>query len=235
LPYPWIDSCLSSVRQWAESHQYDYRYLGDELFDLIPDELVKQYQQHRVVLSDLARLLAMRHALNEDYDSVVWLDADFLIFAPEQFILPYDSYACGREVWVQKDSKEKLKVYKKVHNAFLLFSRGNSFLDFYIETASKLLFLNTGAMPPQFIGPKLLTAFHNIASLPVMETAGMLSPLVIKDIIVGGGECLELFVDNSPADIAGANLCVSSCEKNELSNTEMEDVIKLLLNSGIKK
>ncbi|MDH5408784.1 MAG: hypothetical protein OEY00_09255, partial [Gammaproteobacteria bacterium] len=48
LPYPWIDSCLSSVRQWAESHQYDYRYLGDELFDLIPDELVKQHQQHRV-------------------------------------------------------------------------------------------------------------------------------------------------------------------------------------------
>lgn len=135
----------------------------------------------------------------------------------------------GREVWVQNDKRGKLKVYKKVHNAFLMFRKGNSFLDFYAETAKRLLLQNHGMMPPQFIGPKLLTALHNVAMLPVMETAGMLSPMVIKDIIHGEGAAFSLFVENSTHSIAGANLCTSSCEKNAISDQEMEQLITTLL------
>jgi hypothetical protein len=83
-------------------------------------------------------------------------------------------------------------------------------------------------MPPQFIGPKLLTALHNVCQLPVMESAGMLCPLVIKDLVQGGGEALRCFVEHSPIPIAGANLCVSSQEREEVSGTQMEQVIKLL-------
>jgi hypothetical protein len=67
----------------------------------------------------------------------------------------------------------KLRAYVKVRNAFLMFRKGNHFLDFYTATAQRLLRLNQGSMPPQFIGPKLLTALHNVAICPVMETAGM--------------------------------------------------------------
>jgi hypothetical protein len=119
-------------------------------------------------------------------------------------------------------------VFKKVHNAFLMFCQGNGFLDFYVETAERLLWQQQGGMPPQFIGPKLLTALHNVCQLPVMESAGMLSPQVIKDLVQGRGEALRRFVERSPAPIAGANLCISSQEREEVSSAEMERVIDLL-------
>jgi hypothetical protein len=86
-------------------------------------------------------------------------------------------------------------------------------------------------MPPQFIGPKLLTALHNVCQLPVMESAGMLSPLVIKDLVQGGGEALSRFVEHSPVP-TGANLCISSHERQEVSSKEMEQVIDILIGKG---
>ncbi len=195
----------------------------------MPTELLDKTQQQRVVATDLARLLVLQDALKRNYETVVWLDADFLIFNPSAFVLLDESYALGREVWVQPDKQGKLKVYKKIHNAFLMFRKGNTFLDFYIETARRLLLLNHGTMPPQFIGPKLLTALHNIAILPVMESAGMLSPGVVKDIAQGNGPALDLFVKHSPQAIAGANLCISSYERNEVTEQEMIRLIDCLL------
>lgn len=139
----------------------------------------------------------------------------------------------GREVWLQHNNQGKLKAYKKVHNAMLMFHSGNAFLDFYIETAQRLLVSNSGTVSPQFIGPKLLTALHNIAMLPVMETAGMLSPPVIRDMLAGEGPALTLFRTQSPAAIAGANLCISSCDNNALDATEMEQVIDVLLRAPV--
>lgn len=235
LPYPWIEHCLDSVRDWCVVNKYEYRFMGDELFDFIPDGLLAKAHQQSVIATDLARLFILQDALKRNYETVIWLDADFLIFNAAEFVIPDLPYAVGREVWVQHNKHGKLKVYKKVHNAFLMFRQSNSFLDFYAETAKRLLLLNHGTMPPQFIGPKLLTALHNIAILPVMETAGMLSPTVIKDIIQGEGPALDLFVDNSPQAIAGANLCISSREKNDVSDTEMEQLIEYLFDqlSGV--
>ncbi len=204
--------------------------MGDELFDCVPDSLLEKTNKQRVVATDLARLLILQQALSEGYKTVVWLDADFLIFDATAFVIPDLDYAVGREVWVQHDRQGKLKVFRKVHNAFLMFGADNSFLDFYIDTAKRLLSLNHGTMPPQYIGPKLLTALHNVAILPVLETAGMLSPLVCKDIIRGGGAALDLFIEHSSQSVAAANLCISSCERNEVAASEMEQVIDALLN-----
>jgi len=232
IPYPWLAPCLDSVRRWSELNQYTYRFLNDELFDVIEDDLLEKVAQRKVIASDLARLKVIQQALREGYETVVWLDADFLIFDQDGFILPDGPYAVGREVWVQHDRQGRLKVYKKVHNAFLMFRRGNGFLDFYVETAERLLRQHRGGMPPQFIGPKLLTALHNVCQLPVMETAGMLSPLVIKDLVRGAGEALRCFVECSPAPIAGANLCISSQERQEVSGADMEQTIDLLIGKG---
>jgi len=229
LPYSWIARCLESVRKWAELNHYQYQFMGDELFDLLPEAFAEKRLQQPVMFSDLARLLCLKQALDDGCQRVVWLDADFLIFKPSTFVVPDEPYAVGREVWVQHDKRGKLKIYKKVHNAFLAFCQGNHFLDFYIETATRLLSQNTGNVPPHFIGPKLLTALHNVASLPVMESAGMLSPLVIKDLIQGKGAALDQFVGASPQPIAGANLCISSCQRNELSEDEISKLIDQLI------
>jgi len=213
-------------------NDYEYQFFGDELFDCLPAGLFEKTRNQKVIASDLARLLVLKGALNRGYETVIWLDADFLIFNPAEFVLPDQPYAVGREVWVQNDRHGKLRVFKKVHNAFLMFRQGNHFLDFYSETAERLLLLNQGAMPPQFIGPKLLTAIHNVAILPVMESAGMLSPAVIKGILGREGQALDLFVNNSPVLITAANLCTSSCDKDEVSEMEMQQLIKLL-SSGV--
>jgi hypothetical protein len=163
---------------------------------------------------------------------VIWCDADFLIFDPEKFTLSTTDYALGREVWIQLDKKNKLRAYSKVHNAFLMFRKGNSFLDFYADTARRLLHTIDGPMPPQFIGPKLLTALRNIALCPVQEDAGMLSPLVIQDILKGGGEALDLFRLKSGEGIRAANLCASSIQKKLISDQQMNEVIQLLMTSS---
>jgi hypothetical protein len=229
LPYPWLEACLQSVRDWSGANRFDYRFLGDELFTPVPQVIMDKCQMQKVVASDLARLLLIKSALAEGYRQVVWLDADFLIFKPDQFVLPDTPYAVGREVWVQYDKNNKLKAYKKVHNALLMFQQGNAFLDYYIETAEKFLQQSQPGVPPQFIGPKLLTALHNVVQLPVMETAAMLSPMVVMDIINGGGKALELFIDDSPTSPAGANICGSSIERNEVDNRQMDQLIEVLL------
>jgi hypothetical protein len=47
--------------------------------------------------------------------------------------------------------------------------------------------MNQGRIPAQFIGPKWLTALHNIALGPVIESAAILSPLVMRDYLAGQG------------------------------------------------
>lgn len=230
LPYAWLTHCLESVRHWCERNHFEYRFLSDELYDFLPKDVSERVKDRKVIASDLARLYVLQEALSTKTETVVWLDADFLIFDPVNFVIPDESCAVGREVWVQHDKHGRMKTFKKVHNAFLMFRKGNHFLDFYTETAQRLLLKNQGGIPPQFIGPKLLTALHNVSQLPVMESAGMLSPLVIKNINQGGGEALQYFIRHSPCPIAGANLCISSREKGEVSCVEMEQLTNVLAN-----
>jgi len=233
LPLPWLRRCLDSVANWAEASGYGYRFLGDELFASLAPDLLDKIGEQRVIASDLARLDALRRGLAEGYDCVVWCDADFLIFDAARFVLPRDEFALGREVWLQPDERNRPRAFVKVHNAMLMFRRGNSFLDFYRDTAERLLRQNQGGMPPQFVGPKLLTALHNIAALPVMETAAMLSPMTIRDRIAGQGEALRLFRQRSAVPAAGANLSSSLTRREKISDADMNRLIDLLLTEGI--
>ena len=230
LPFRWLEACLQSVYQWADANQFDYHFLDDaELFACVPDELLEKTREQIVIATDLGRLRLLQQGLAKGYQTVIWCDADFLIFNPDKFLLPESNYALGREVWVQENANGKLKAYNKVHNAFLMFRQGNSFLDFYADTAQRLLELNQGSMPPQFIGPKLLTALHNIAVCPVMENAGMLSPLVMRDLMAGQGRALDLFRAKSPMPIDGANLSGSLTELERFSEEDMTRLIEGLI------
>ncbi len=233
LPAPWLARCLASVEAWASTSGFDYRLLGDELFDPIPAHLHDRLSAQPVVASDLARLLALRRGLEEGYAAVVWCDADFLVFAPERLTLPAEPYAVGREVWIEdRGAGRTPRARVKVHNAFLLFRRGNAFLDFCIHAVQRLLAAHPGPFPPQFAGPKLLTALHNIVGFPVAERAAMFSPPVIRDLASGGGPCLELFRARSPELPAGANLCASLAGGREMADGEVDEAIARLLNAG---
>jgi hypothetical protein len=149
-------------------------------------------------------------------------------------VIPDESFALGREVWIQSDrrDKRKLSAHMKVHNAFMMFQMGNSFLDFYTDSAERLLTRIDGPMAPQFIGPKLLTAIHNVVQCPVLETAGMLSPLVMVDVEQSGGPALDLFRAKSAQTIAAANLCASLFANGKLSAGTLDACINHLLHNG---
>ena len=110
----------------------------------------------------------------------------------------------------------------------MFFHQENSFLEFYIDSAEHLIRLNQGGMPPQYIGPKLLTALHNMLHFPVVENAGMLSPEVMMDIAVGGGEALELFLNHHGSMPAGVNLSASLAHVPLLACVDMTGLIASL-------
>ena len=211
LPATWLRACLESVEYWAHVHGFDYRFLGDEFFDLLDDDLRIRTEERIVVASDIARLKWLNACL-ADYETVIWCDADFLIHDPGRLLLSDTDCAVGREVWIQPSGVSgKLKAHKKVHNAFLMFRRGDSFLGFYLKTAERLVREHFGPMVPQFVGPKLLTALHNVVKLPVIESAAMLPPAVARELIGQPGQAVDLFRRRSQVTPAGVNLCASLC------------------------
>lgn len=232
LPSRWLEKCMDSVRVWANMQNFDYQFMGDELFADVPEPLMEKTRTQRVVATDLARLLVLRSYLEQGYQRVVWCDADLLIFQPESLVLPSVDFAVGREVWIQSDGMNgRPKAYIKVHNAFMLFSAGNAFLDFYIDSATRMLSLHEGRFVPQFIGPKLLTALHNILHFPVIESVGMLSPSVAQDLVAGGGSSLDMFLTRSPAMPAAVNMCGSLALKEKDLDAQIDRVTNLLLSN----
>ena len=55
----------------------------------------------------------------------------------------------------------------------------------YRHAAERILERHSGGLVPQLIGPKLLAMLHNLLDFPVIETAGVLSPEVARDIVEG--------------------------------------------------
>lgn len=230
LPYPFLDRCLASVREWAAKAGFDYQFLGDELFQFLRPEVLEKTRNRILIGTDIARLQWLQHLLTQGYERVVWLDADVLIFAPDALQLPVQSFAVGRETWVQAGSKGPV-VHRKVHNAFLQASAEDSALPFYLQSAERLVLANTGGMPDQFVGPKLLTALHNVVQFPVFELVNMLPPSVALDRLGSGGAYLTRYHQAYSQPPAALNLCSSAVASGELSEEQMNTLVSLLLES----
>ena len=245
-PYPhWLTLCLQSVEHLADQRGWDYEFIGDELFDLLPLWFAEKVSGRGPILSDLGRLLAARERLKR-YRRVIWLDADVLIFAPERFTLPEGSFGFGRERWVQPRAKGRgWKIHRSVCNALCYFERDNPFLDFYIYTCqSTIKRANPEYIAPQMIGPKLLTALHNLSGFPLTECVGSASPDLLIDIMMGEGKALDYYLQrsnstSSDSDIslnieAGLNLCHSLVDAETyrgmcLSETALDQAAERLL------
>lgn len=256
----WLEGCLESVRALAASRGWTYTLLGDELFDPLPLEFAEKVRGRGPILSDLGRLLAARSYL-ERYQRVIWLDADVLIFAPERFEVPHGTFGFGRELWVQPHSKQsakergehrerggrggrgkrvKWRAHRSVCNALCYFERDNPFLDFYIYTCQSVIArADAQYIAPQMIGPKLLSALHSIADLPLTECIGSASPDLIVDLIAGEGPALERYREERGLTLreAGLNLCQSligapTYRGSSLTTDDLEAVSALLLKRG---
>jgi len=222
----WIAACLESVRAWATGQGWDYRFVGDEIADRVPDGYREGAQGRWPVITDLARLLLARDALAEGRGRVIWVDADVLVFGaegPDVTAAGEAGYGFSRELWVQPDG-DGLRVYRNVHNALCWFAPGNPVLDFYIHACERIVGRLDGGAPNQIVGPKLLTALHNMLGFPLLDDVGMASPLVARDLAAGGGAALERLIAESPMPLRAINLCASLVGR-EVDGVRMDDAL----------
>ena len=169
---------------------YDYRSMGDELFDTVPDWYMRKVRGRMPIAADLARLQWMQRFLRGDYDWVIWMDADMLVFAPDLLSLDL-TRACtfGQEHWVQAKSGDqgRWEVRKNIHNAFAAFPADCPVLPFLVDIILRMMRrVDADHIAPQMMGPKLLSNLHNLASFDYRADIGALSPEVLSTIAEGG-------------------------------------------------
>lgn len=237
-PPAWIAAAMESVRAWADGQRFAYRYVGDEIFERLTAEQRRKAGRYPQIATDLARLALLREALDEGAERAVWLDADVVVFDPAKLDLTAadaDGYAFGREVWVQPGNGGRgLEARRNVHNAICVFDEGNPMLAFYGHAAARILDrAAAGRLAPQTLGPKLLTSLHNTVNLPLVETCGMASPPVVRDLAAGGGPALGLLLAESPRPPAALNLCHSLSDTGGLDEAAMSTAVERLLVHGV--
>lgn len=215
-PPAWLVRCLDSVAAWASARGHARHVEGDSLFDRLPPALRDGPEQRGAVRADLARLLWLRdELLTGRWHRVAWLDADVFVFAPERLDLSIKTtHAFGREVWVETGptAGARPRTRRHVHNAVCVFGPEDPVLPFLIHVATRVLTRATpGRTPAQLIGPKLLTHLHGVADFPLIESVGMASPAVLRDLADpnGDGPAWRALRAAHSEPLAALNLCAS--------------------------
>ena len=224
----WVGRCRQSVQDWCTLHGYDYVYCGDELFARVPDWYMDKVSGRLPIATDLARLMWMEEVLAAgEAETVVWLDADVFVFAPQLFTVnPDSSCVFGYEYWLQKrDGRAGHKVHKNVHNAYCAFRQGSPVLPFLVETIQRMVRrVDVDYLPPQFVGPKLLTSLHNIVGFDVDCAAGAISPDLMQALLTDNHKLIAQV--GWPKPLAAANLCTSL---NSEHDANMHDLLNVLV------
>lgn len=220
----WMGRCMSTVQQWADARGYDYRCIGDEIFALVPDWYLAKIASKLPVATDYARLVLAQQALKEDYDQVMWFDADLLILDRAMTLDFTGTCAFGQEVWVQ-DRDGKLQARRNIHNAVAVFRRGCPVLPFLIHCVESLIRrVDAAHIAPQMVGPKLLQALQPLADFALLPQAGALSPMVVSELAAGRpGPAVDLLLQQSAVTPQAVNLCASL-----LAPAEAQAVIEFL-------
>ena len=241
----WLHLCMDSVRQWAAIHNYEYTFAGNEIFSAVPDWYMQKVGGRMPIAADLARLLWIDQLLAEERaDTIVWLDADVLVFAPESWKVQLSRDAqFGVEYWLQhkdggtdhaatENRKRAKKIYRNVHNAYCAFKTGSSTLKFLIDVVQhQVKEVDARYMPPQFVGPKLLTSLHNTVQFDLQEHVGAISPLLAEAVRLGDVETLNFYQRRLKQPIYAANLCASLALEQDAQMLAL--VQKLLAQKGL--
>jgi hypothetical protein len=220
----WVERCVGGVSRWAHVSGYDYVFMHDELFDLVPDWYLNKVGDRTAIAADLARLKWAARLLEEDRaDVVAWFDADVAMFAPGEF-----SVAIGRgpvfgyEYWLQrsegkgkeakgkeaKGKEAKLRIRKNVHNAYCAFRKDCAVLPFLIEATERIIEkVDARFLAPQLVGPKLLTSLHNIVGFELEHRVGAVSPELDRALAEHDETALARLRAILPSPLMAANLC----------------------------
>ncbi len=210
----WRAQCLASVRSWAAAQGYDYRFLGDELFEPIPEDVRRACQGVVLPLTDIGRLLWLQKLLTEGWDRVIWLDADILIFDPA---LRIEAEAVGREVWISKGLRDGFRAAESVNNCVLSMSAGSSLLERLLDATMAEAAAFRAPPHPRTLGPDLFRRLHAAQPLPTAPDIAMASPPMIAGLAAGDPASLAAHRTVWKGLVRAANLCGSLIEDDDLA------------------
>ena len=219
----WIHRCTGSVRSWAETNGYAYRLLGDELFSGIPLQISLKAQS-RLPAADLGRLLWIERLLAE-WEQVIWIDSDVLVFDPEHFVIDLEArFLVCREILVRRQKGGAAPSVAVGSNpTCLMFQRNVPFLRRWIEAMEKHAARAPGLGDADF-GREMLRRLAPSKGLPTIDTIGHFNAAILKDILGKGGPSLALMMKTSGVPFAAANLC-SHYKVPNLTYTRIVDAL----------
>lgn len=203
----WMRRCTASVRSWAERNGYGYRLLGDELFDGIPLKISLKALS-MLPMADLGRLLWAERLLSE-WECVIWIDADVLIFDPESFIIDTEvPFLVCREVLVKRDKerREPPVVSSAYSPTVLMFRRGAPFLRRWIAKAKEHAARRPGLGDAEF-GRELLRRIAPGKKLPAIESVGHFNAAVLEELYGDAGASIDLMMETAKVPFRAGNLC----------------------------
>jgi hypothetical protein len=200
----WIRRCTASARQWADRNGYAYRLLGDELFAGVPIEITMKALS-RLPMTDMGRLLWAERLLSE-YERVVWIDADVLVFDPERFVVDSDaSFMVCREV-LMKTGVGKPRAVVGRNPSVLVVRRGTPFLRRWLDEMRRHAAKAEGLGDADF-GREMLRRLAKGERLAAIENVGHFNASVLKEIHGARGPVLGAMMKASGVPFAAANLC----------------------------
>lgn len=216
-PPPWAEwrrLCLGSVRSWATAQGYAYRFIGDELFDPIPEDIRSACAGVLLPLTDIGRLLWLQKLLTDGWDRVIWLDADILIF---DSTLRIDAETVGREVWISKGVRTGYRAAKSINNCVISTTTQSALLERLLRATNEAVAGFQKPPHPRTLGPDLFRRLHAVEPLPVASDIAMASPIMIKSLAAGDPSPLAAHHAIWGGPVRAANLCGSLVEDDELA------------------
>lgn len=223
----WRRACLASVRSWAAAQGYEYRFIGDELFDPIPDNLRQACQGacRGVVLplTDIGRLLWLQNLLDDGWDRVIWLDADILIFDPG---LRIEAEAVGREIWISKGLRDGFRAAESVNNCVLSMSARSPLLTRLLNATLAEAEAFRSPPHPRALGPDLFRRLHAAQPLPLAPDIAMASPPMVAGLADGDPAALAAHHAFWRGPVRAANLCSSLIEDDGRALQAVQRLLK---------
>lgn len=226
---------MLSVEAWAKSNSFDYKIIDDSFFEYAPNWFREKAAQEICPVTDLARLVVAKDFLAQGYERAIWVDADMLVFDPEAFIIKLErDFMFCHEIWLFTDSTGARQVSHRVNNSVTVFCKNNVHLDFFIDACLRIG-REKSTIGKLDVGTHFLSKLRNILPFALMENVGILSPTLMKELVLNKPSVLTEYARQLGSPLACVNLC-ASLEGQDIQGVTAnhlmyEQVVDVLLSS----
>jgi hypothetical protein len=224
----WIARCLETVRLWAGDQGFDYQLTGDDSFQLCGDDYLSRVGDNVRSITNLSRLILVQQAHAAGYDRAIWLDADILIFAPEQFRIELTQrYAFARETWIGRHRFGDWFAQAGVNNSVFVCMVDEPDLAFLIS-AIRHIALNRPIQSNYQVGGDVIKGLRASLDFQVLDNVGMFSNHVVAAIARGEDAVLHAQARFHATPIQAANLCAGAHYRPPCTDAEALAAIDVL-------